>query len=268
MNLRSELRIRTPEGILFSYALAGPVTRCMAWVLDFIVIWFLSTSVGKSAAMMRNLSPDFSIALLVVGYFVISTGYGIAMEWAWRGQTLGKKLLGLRVADARGFRLQFHQIVLRNLLRAVDSLPFCYLVGGVACLFSRRSQRLGDLAAGTVVVHIRKFDEPDLEQLLAGRFNSLREHPHLAARLRQRVSPNEARLALEAILRREEFAPAERVSLFSELAAHFKELVPFPADATESMPDEQYVRNVADVLFRTRAQAERAETPVLHAPMV
>jgi hypothetical protein len=196
---------------------------------------------------------------------VLWIGYGILMEWVWRGQTLGKRMLRLRVMDVHGLRLQFHQVLLRNLLRPVDSLPFFYMVGGLVCLFSRRAQRLGDLAAGTVVVHNPQNAEPDLEQLLAGKFNSLREHPHLAARLRQRVSPAEARLALQALLRREEFEPAARIELFSRLAEHFKSAVPFPAEVVEAVPDEQYVRNVVDVLFRTRVDAERAPRSAMPA---
>ncbi len=255
MNLNTELRIRTPEGILFSYPLAGPVTRCMAWLVDVLVVLVLMTGLARVASIFEFISPDLHGAILTLGGFVLHIGYAIVLEWFWRGQTLGKKLLRLRVADAKGLRLQFHQIVLRNLLRAVDSLPVAYFVGGLACLFSRHAQRLGDLAAGTVVVRLVKFDEPDLEQLLSGKYNSLREHPHLAARLRQRVSPEKARLALMAILRREDLEPAARIALFGELAAHFKELVAFPPDAVEAVPDEQYVRNVVDVLFRQRTTA-------------
>ena len=104
-----------------------------------------------------------------------------------------------------------------------------------------------------MVVYNPKPAEPDLDQLLAGKFNSLRQHPHLEARLRQRVSPAQARLALQAIIRRDELDPAPRVALFSELAEHFKSIVTFPPEIVEAMPDEQYVRNVVDILFRTRA---------------
>ena len=90
-------------------------------------------------------------------------------------------LTRLRVMDADGLRLQFHQILMRNLVRFADLLPGCYLVGGVACLLTQKAQRLGDLAAGTVVVHHRKPAEPDLEKLLGNKYNSLRTHPHLAA---------------------------------------------------------------------------------------
>jgi hypothetical protein len=123
-------------------------------------------------------------------------------------------------------------------------------VGGIACLVSRRAQRLGDFAARTIVVRTAAIAEPDLEQLLADKFNSLREYPHLAARLRQRVSPQEAGVALQALLRRGEFEPVERLELFAQIASHFKTIVDFPQEATEGISDEQYVRNIVDVLFR------------------
>ncbi|EDY20072.1 RDD domain containing protein [Chthoniobacter flavus Ellin428] len=247
------LKIRTPEGIAFSFALAGPVVRCLAWIIDFLVVATGATIINKFGQLAGLVSPDLAQAIMVLSYFVFSIGYGIVLEWSWRGQTVGKRLLRLRVMDAHGLRLQFHQVLLRNLLRFVDMLPALYLVGGLASFFNRRAQRLGDLAANTVVVYNPKPAEPDLDQLLAGKFNSLRQHPHLEARLRQRVSPDEARLALQALMRRDELDPAPRVALFSELAEHFKSLVMFPAESVEAMPDEQYVRNVVDILFRTHA---------------
>jgi uncharacterized RDD family membrane protein YckC len=255
LNLSSELRIRTPEGIVFAYALAGPITRCMAWVVDFSVVAGICIVIALLCLLAGALtSMDLMIALLIVAFFVVWIGYGVILEWRWRGQTIGKRVLGLRVMDANGLRLQFHQVLLRNILRPVDALPAFYLIGGLACLLSRRAQRLGDLAAGTIVVHHARHLEPDLEQLLAGKYNSLREHPHLAARLRQRVSPDEARLALQALLRREALDPAARVELYATLARHFRGLVAFPPEAVEALPDEQYLRNVVDVLFRTRAE--------------
>ena len=251
----AEVRIRTPEGIVFAHRLAGPLPRCFAWVADAVVVGMISKGVAKGLGWFGVISDDLSQALIVVAYFVVSTGYHIVLEWFWRGQTLGKRLCKLRVTDAEGLRLSFHQVVMRNLVRFVDLLPLFYLVGGLACLLSRHAQRLGDIAAGTVVVHLPKHAEPDLDQLLAGKFNSLRQHPHLEARLRQRVSPDEARLALQALVRRDELDPAARVGLFAELAEHFKALVTFPPEDTDAMPDEQYIRNVVDILFRTRAKS-------------
>ena len=144
---------------------------------------------------------------------ILPIAYGVTLEWFWRGQTVGKRLLRLRVMDADGLRLQFHQVLMRNLVRFVDMLPGFYLVGGVASLISGKAQRLGDLAASTIVVHHRKLIEPDMEQLLGTKFNSFRAQPHLCARLRQRTSPEEARIALQALIRRDEIDPGARIVL-------------------------------------------------------
>jgi uncharacterized RDD family membrane protein YckC len=244
------LTLRTPEGIVFSLPLAGPLTRFLAFSVDLAVVTAAGSVLGTVLGSFRLLSLDLAQAFTVVAYFAISIGYGIGTEWLWRGQTIGKRLLRLRVVDEHGLRLQPSQIVVRNLLRFVDLLPAFYLVGGAAMALSRRAQRLGDIAAGTVVVRALRPAEPDLDQILAGKFNSLREHPHLAARLRQQVGPEEAALALRALLRRDTLDPEARVTLFRDLAAHFRRLVEFPPDAVEGIADEQYVRNVVDVVFR------------------
>ena len=246
------LQIRTPEGIVFSQLLAGPVTRFLAWFIDVMCISALLTLLGRVLMLLQILNQDFAAALYSLGYFLLSIGYGIAFEWAWRGQTIGKKLLRLRVVDAEGLRLQFNQIVTRNLLRFVDSLPAFYLVGGIVSLLNPACQRLGDIAANTIVIRNPRHVEPDLDQLLAGKYNSLRQYPHLAARLRQQVLPAEAALAVQALLRRDEFEPVARVELFAELAGHFRARVEFPPEATDGITDEQYLRNVVDILYRSR----------------
>jgi hypothetical protein len=189
----------------------------------------------------------------VLLFFAVQIGYGITCEWAWRGQTVGKRLLRLRVVDAQGLHVQFSQIAIRNLLRAVDLLPAFYLLGGTVAWLSPKTQRLGDLAANTIVIRTPKIAPPDLEQITAGKFNSLRQHPLLEARLRRKISPVEARLALQALLRRGEFEPASRAALFDRLGAHFRGLVEFPPESVEGITDEQYLRNVVDVVFSPRA---------------
>ena len=249
------LQIRTVEGVLFSQQLAGPVTRFLAWLMDLLCIALLMWAVGLIVMLVGFFSWNLAGAFSTLVYFVISIGYGITCEWGWRGQTVGKKLFHLRVVDAEGMRLQFNQIVTRNLLRFVDSLPFAYLVGGLACWFSPKCQRLGDLAANTVVIRNPRVTEPDIDQLLAGKFNSLRQYPHLAARLRHHVSPGEAAVAVQALVRRDEFDPVDRVELFAELAGYFRAKVAFPPEATDGIADEQYLRNVVDVIYRTRNEA-------------
>jgi uncharacterized RDD family membrane protein YckC len=251
------LLIKTPEGIIFSILLAGPVTRFLAWTIDLAVIISASSVVGAMLGIFGIVSIDFANALAILAYFLISIGYGILAEWYWKGQTIGKRLLRLRVMDVHGLRLQFSQIMIRNLMRFVDSLPGLYALGGVACLLSKRAQRLGDVAANTIVVRNQKITHPDLKQLVSGKYNSLRDYPHLVARLRQKVTPQDAGIALQSLLRRDSLQPQARVELFEQIYSHFRSIVEFPEEATYGITDEQYVRNVVDILYNASSQSRR-----------
>jgi uncharacterized RDD family membrane protein YckC len=257
---RDRVVVRTPEGIVFSLPLAGPVTRAVALAIDLACIAAIGTAIGAVFNLLGMLSTDLMTAALTYAYFAVSVAYGMLAEWFWRGQTVGKHLLNLRVMDQDGLKLHPSQIVIRNLLRFVDALPGFYLIGGLAMLAGRRAQRLGDFAAGTIVVRTAPALQPDLDQILAGKYNSLRDHPIPAARLCQRVAPDDARLALRAVLRRDDMDPAARVTLFREIAGHFRTLSDFPPEATAGLADEQYVRDVLDLLFRPRG-GDRAPAP-------
>lgn len=249
-NTRTNLLVlRTPEGITFSLPLASPVSRFLAWIVDEACIFAAAGLVRQIASMAGPLSPGLVRASLVIGYFAISVGYGMVCEWYWRGQTVGKRVMRLRVMDEEGLHLQFSQVVVRNLLRLVDIIPGFYLVGGAVCLLTRKSQRLGDIAAGTVVIRQPRVSQPDISQLMGGKYNSLLEHRHLGARLKQRVPARTANVALDAILRRDQLDPAARLEVFADLAAHFKALVVFPEETIEQLSDEQYVRNVVEILY-------------------
>lgn len=260
------LTIRTPEGISFSFGLAGPVTRFLARTIDFFIevvavmaLGYLITALNMFPLIFGVNLGEWLYALLLLAYFVVPIIHSIIFEWFMRGQTLGKRVLRLRVMDADGLRLQFSQVAIRNLLRFVDSLAPFYVIGGIACLLSRRSQRLGDYVANTVVMRLPKISDPDLSHILSGKYNSLRDYPHLEARLRQRVSPEEARVALLAVLRRDTLEPQARVELFADIAGHFRSLVTFPEEATLGVADEQYVRNVVDVLYRPNRTRQPVE---------
>ena len=255
----NRVRVRTPEGVVFTFPLAGPVVRCIAWMIDSIAVSTATSIIGGVLVWFAWISIDLTIGLLTVLFFAVSTGYTMVFEYVWRGQTLGKRMMRLRVVDAGGMPLTPGQIVLRNLVRVIDELPLMYLVGGIAMMVSRHAQRLGDLAAGTIVIRHRPFAEPDLEALMHGKFNSLRDAPHLAARLRQRVPPAVAAAAVDALVRRDMLEPAARVALFGELASAFRELVRFPAELVADLPDEAFVRNVVEIVH-TRPGGTRAET--------
>jgi uncharacterized RDD family membrane protein YckC len=248
----SRLSIETPEGVVFSFELATPVTRALAWTVDTCAIVLGNILVGQIAKLVARMSLDVANAVSVVGFFVISVVYAIVLEWRWRGQTIGKRLFGLRVMDVHGLRLQLPQIALRNLLRMIDMLPFLYLVGGLACVFSRNAQRLGDMAANTIVTRERKADIPDIEQIAPAKYNSLLGQPHLAARLRSVVTPESAALAVRAVTLRDSYDPLARIALFRDLAGYFRSLVEFPGEAVENLTDEQYVRCVLRVIYGAR----------------
>ncbi|QHI68408.1 RDD family protein [Tichowtungia aerotolerans] len=248
------INIRTPEGVIFSLNLAGPVVRMLALLVDMAAIITVTSVIRSVLGLAFIINPDFGTALFLILYFAVTVGYGIFFEWLWNGQTLGKRLLRLRVADENGHRLLFSQIAVRNLLRFVDSLPVFYLVGGIATLLNRRAQRLGDLAAGTVVVRQPRVGMPDVEQIGETKYNSFSDYPFLEARLRSLVSPKEASLALSALLRRNELDDNSRLTVFQELAGRFKQIVIFPPEITDDISDEQFVRNAVCSLYRLNTQ--------------
>jgi uncharacterized RDD family membrane protein YckC len=251
-DLRRRLTIETPEGVSFTIYLAGPFTRFLAWIVDCLVLQTATVIVSSIAYSSSVFLGNMGVAFSILFYFSSSFIYRIGMEWRFRGQTLGKRLFRLRVVDSSGLRLQFNQIVIRNLLRAVDAIPVFYFVGGLAMLLNKRHQRLGDLAANCVVTYLPDDTTPDFDQVLPGKFNSFHDYPHLEGRLRQQVAPEEADLLVQALMRRENLEASERVQLYAEFAEHFKEKVSFPDEATAGITDEQYLRNVVDSVFRGR----------------
>jgi uncharacterized RDD family membrane protein YckC len=248
MSFEKRLFINLPEGIALSMPIADPISRGLALILDaFIkgmacaVFWILMALLG---------GWDVNVAVCSIAVFVILVFYQIVFETLWQGQTPGKRMLKLRVVDANGLRLTFSQIMVRNLLRIVDLLPFGYIVGGSCALLSAKGQRLGDIAAGTTVISQRVVNMPDLELLKPEKYNSLRDYAYISARLRQLTAPEEALLVANAILRRNELDPAARLQVFKALRDYFETKAKYPEELTHGMSDEQYLRNIADIFFQ------------------
>src|SRR5262249_2242943 len=144
---RDQLTIRTPDGVHFRFRLAGPVSRFLALCIDLACILALSSVAGSITQAVSHLSLDIAIAITIVSYLLISLLFPMVLEWRWNGQTLGKRVLKIRVIDSEGLNLRPAQIIVRNLLRSVDLLPALYTLGGLVVLFSPKLQRLGDIAA-------------------------------------------------------------------------------------------------------------------------
>lgn len=246
---RQTLQLETTGGVRFTLPLAGPVSRAMAWLVDVMVVTAMTGLVGMLLSLVTGSSRDLGGALQLLAAFALQILYSIWLEWKWRGQTLGKRMLGLRVMDARGNKLVLSQIVMRNLLRMADLLPLLYAVGGISCLVTRHAQRLGDLAAGTVVTVIQPSELHRIEVLADSHYNSIREQPRLVGRLRQTLTPAQARIVFDAVLRRDRLEPQARIELFSELAQTLKERVAFPPECLIGLSDERLVLGVVESLF-------------------
>ena len=246
---KGHVRICTPEGVDFHLRLASPVSRMYAWFIDLMIILVIHSILSSILILFSIIDPQLTIAFMTILAFIINFGYGILTEILMNGQSPGKRSLKLRVVDEHGLRLTSKQIIIRNLLRLVDSLPLAYLMGGASCFFSKKCQRLGDIAARTIVIQQEEKKIPDAEKIMSGKYNSFRRFPHLVARLRKNITPEESQLALKALMRKDSLNDEKSLSLYHELAEHFKTLVQFPEDEVKDISDEQYLKNVVDCLF-------------------
>jgi len=165
----SELVIATPERVSFDYQVAGLGTRAIAQLLDLLIVSGVLIAVFFFALAVGTVTNSETVASLIVtiGSFVVVFGYFWLSEALWSGQTLGKKAFRLRAVGDRGEPLTFLQAGIRNVVRIVDFLPYGYGVGMVVLFVNGKGKRLGDLAAGTIVV--KDSDHVWLWQLGGGR---------------------------------------------------------------------------------------------------
>jgi len=160
-----ELVVATPERVAFGYAVAGPGSRFLAQCIDWIILGGLLFAAGLAAAFFGAATGSLRLGVLaiVIVAFVVVIGYFPVFEALWSGRTPGKRALRLRVVGDQGEPLRFSQAVIRNLVRLVDFLPAFYGVGLVTLFINGQGKRLGDLAAGTLVV--RERDRVSLRDL-------------------------------------------------------------------------------------------------------
>ncbi len=155
--LDTEALHETPEGIALGLRAAGVAPRALAWLID------LGIRVGVFVALTIPISflGEAGQGLLLILMFALMWAYPVAFELFMDGQTPGKRVLGLRVVHANGTPVGFTASLIRNLMRTVDALPVGYGFGFASCVIDPRARRLGDLVAGTLVVHAdrRRHDE-------------------------------------------------------------------------------------------------------------
>jgi len=158
-----KLTIETPEQTSLEYSLAGVGSRFLALAFDSLLqliaslVLFITAMllIGGTAELMGL--NTWILAGLTLFYFCLYYGYYAFFESIWDGQTPGKRYAGLRVIKDSGRPITPYEAIGRNLLRIVDQFPGIYAVGIAAALISSQNKRLGDLVAGTVVVHEQAF---------------------------------------------------------------------------------------------------------------
>ncbi len=213
--------IRTPENVTFEFELAGVASRAVAWLVDVLVMFALVFASTQVIGALVPLAGGFAAALVFLAIFLVQWWYSAVLEWWWGGQTIGKRVVGLRTLSETGVRIGFVQAVVRNLVRIVDLLPALYLAGGASALLDRHGRRLGDLAAGTIVVRERKTPAPSAVVPPSERYNSFVDDPSIALAVRRITAPErDAMVGLS--LRRDQLPLPVRRELFARLAAHLE----------------------------------------------
>ena len=142
--------ITTPEGLELTLNVAGPISRARAWLLDALI----RAVIYIAFAGVFNAFGSAGVGIFLFLVFLLEWAYPVLFEVYWEGATPGKRVCRLRVLHDDCTPVDWRASVTRNTLRAVDFLPFCYGIGLVSSVLNRDFKRLGDLAAGTVVVHV------------------------------------------------------------------------------------------------------------------
>ena len=162
-----QLTIDTPEQVAIRFPIAGIGSRFLALLADtliqaiaytvifLIILLVISAAPRINGFIVERIGDKWIIAAIILFYFLLYWGYYTLFEAFWNGQTPGKRLCKLRVIRDSGRQITFFESMTRNLIRVVDALPSFYAVGIVTMLCNRRNKRLGDFAAGTLVIHER-----------------------------------------------------------------------------------------------------------------
>jgi uncharacterized RDD family membrane protein YckC len=216
--MERSIDVRTGEAVSIRYELAGLGSRFLAVILDGIaqgivlivagIAFFAALRVAAPVASRIPNALGWVVAFGILIAFLVLTGWFIVFEIWWSGRTPGKRALGLRVVRDGGFPIDPGAAVIRNLIRIVEMLLGFYAISAVSALLSKENKRLGDLAAGTIVVRDRADAIPDLDAYL-----------ERAARAGTGLQPNDRVLIERFLARRGDLEPMARYDLAARIAA-------------------------------------------------
>jgi uncharacterized RDD family membrane protein YckC len=233
-----KLTIETPEQIALEFPLAGAGSRFLALAVDtliqvggFVLLVALAALANMGRVDVAAAFGTWALAIILIVAFLLYYGYYAAFEALWNGQTPGKRAIRLRVITTAGRPITPYDAILRNLLRIVDQLPGIYTVGLLSIFFTERNQRLGDLAADTVVVH---------EQPIARR--EIRTRRPTTRRGAARLTAQELTVIEAFLSRRGALSDTLRHDTAAALAGRVRGRLEIPADA--NIRDETLLEEV------------------------
>jgi uncharacterized RDD family membrane protein YckC len=234
-----KIHIDTPENVVFGYNVAGMGSRFLAGLIDMVLITILMTAAEIAFYLfLRLLEPStwglagyWLWALFGLLAFLIFWGYYIFFEMVWNGQSPGKRRLGLRVIRTDGTPINFTESLIRNLVRLLDFLPAYYGVGIITMFINNQSRRLGDLVAGTLVVHDRPVTLDSLGRSISWELESWTSFPLPAATSQypvERLKLHDLQIIESFLLRRKQLA--NRSALASQIYRTMCERMEVPVD--------------------------------------
>ncbi len=274
--LEQEVDVETPEQVVVSYTIAGIGTRVAAALIDYAICALGAIGIGLAARPFlarRTWTSAWIVAGLILLQFVVLWGYYVLWEALWDGQTPGKRRLGLRVVRDGGYSITFAASAVRNLLRVIDLQPLpTYGVGILSIVLSRAGKRVGDIAAGTMVVSERAVavavDAPPgaVTGAASGLVTGSAAAPPTAGQpLAGPAGPppataltdDEFHLLDRFIARRSALASDRRAAFAAQLAARFRERVPALTGSDAAVLVQLHAQEQA---ARARGVAGRSDT--------
>jgi len=212
--------VLTPELVPLVLEPAGLGSRALAFLIDLGLALAILTAISMPASILL---PDMiGLPVVMTASLVVPIAYHVVGDIRWGGRTLGKRLFGLRVVDARGLPLSPRQSLIRNVARALDALPLAYGVGAFAVVLDPLGRRLGDHVAGTLVVGDRTPELPLREVPALRRVNSL-DTPRVRRLVRHRLTLEGRRVLVDLCVRADRLDPEARYDLMEEAGRRLRE---------------------------------------------
>jgi uncharacterized RDD family membrane protein YckC len=245
----NSLYIDTPENVVLEAELAGFGSRCIAAIIDYTILaailiaFFCLSTRALASISFRDTTVALSILMLV--QFVIISFYHLAFEFLWNGQTPGKRRVGIRVVQANGLPATTSALLIRNFVRFFDFLPIVYGVGLIVMFATRRTQRLGDLAAGTIVVQERRKlnletirEDHKVEYQFISRYDPLPPNIQVA-----NLTPSDRQAVVSYLQRRPQLQNRDHVAVL--VARQVAERMGIPGEVSSLKRGETFLEYVA-----------------------